>query len=181
MDLYNVLDNDIKTCEQAIESKSPRVLFDLCNILYPKYLTIVAGINYGVVSTDDSTDMETNLHNIKFIKEKLELFKALQEEHLEAERLKSQRISISNHNVNTNEITVDISFSDVREQIKEMSPLPESEIKEILLKLEELERIVSSDDRKSQKWEKAKDIIKWVADKGVDVGIALLPLFLQIK
>lgn len=181
MTIYDLLDKDIKACERAIESKSPRVLYDLCEILYPKYLKIVDGINYGVQSTDDSADIETNLHNVKFIKEKLELFKALQEEHLEAERLKSQIISISNNNVNTNEITVDISFSDVREQIKNMSPLPESEIKEILLKLEELEKIVSSDDRKSQKWEKAKDIIKWVADKGVDVGIALLPLFLQMK
>ena len=27
---------------------------------------------------------------------------------------------------------------------------------------------------------KAKEIIKWIADKGVDVGIALLPLVLQI-
>ena len=29
--------------------------------------------------------------------------------------------------------------------------------------------------------ENAKEIIKWIADKGVDVGIALLPLLLQIK
>ena len=35
-------------------------------------------------------------------------------------------------------------------------------------------------DSKSKKWSKAKEIIKWIADKGVDVGIALLPLVLQI-
>lgn len=71
MHIYDLLDKDIKACERAIESKSPRVLYDLCEILYPKYLKIVDGINYGVQSTDDSTDIETNLHNIKFIKEKL--------------------------------------------------------------------------------------------------------------
>ena len=39
---------------------------------------------------------------------------------------------------------------------------------------------MKSKDSKSKKWSKAKEIIKWIADKGVDVGIALLPLVLQI-
>jgi len=50
-----------------------------------------------------------------------------------------------------------------------------------LIKINELEKIVKSPDRKSKKWENAKGIVKWIADKGVDVGIALLPLLLQIK
>lgn len=33
----------------------------------------------------------------------------------------------------------------------------------------------------NKKWENAKGIVKWIADKGVDVGIALLPLLMQIK
>ena len=49
------------------------------------------------------------------------------------------------------------------------------------LVINELEKIVKSSDRKSKKWENAKGIVKWIADKGVDVGIALLPLLLQIK
>ena len=47
--------------------------------------------------------------------------------------------------------------------------------------IDELEEIVKSSERRSKKWENAKKIIKWIADKGVDVGIALLPLLLQIK
>lgn len=62
-----------------------------------------------------------------------------------------------------------------------MSALPDSEIEEILNKMNELEKIIKSSDRKSKKWENAKGVIKWIADKGVDVGIALLPLLLQIK
>ena len=62
-----------------------------------------------------------------------------------------------------------------------MSALPDTEIEEILNKIDELEKIVKSSERKSKKWENAKSIIKWIADKGVDVGIALLPLLLQIK
>lgn len=40
---------------------------------------------------------------------------------------------------------------------------------------------MNSKESKSKKWSNAKDIIKWVADKGVDVGIALLPLVLKIS
>lgn len=62
-----------------------------------------------------------------------------------------------------------------------MSALPDAEIREILSRIDEMEAIVKSSERKSKKWENAKEIIKWIADKGVDVGIALLPLLLQIK
>ena len=61
-----------------------------------------------------------------------------------------------------------------------MGSLTDSEIDEILSKIDELENIVNSSDRKTKKWDKAKGIIKWVADKGVDVGISLLPLILKI-
>ena len=84
-------------------------------------------------------------------------------------------------NTNENKVDINISFSDVRKEIENMSALPDTEIEEILDKINELEKIVKSPDRKSKKWENAKGIVKWIADKGVDVGIALLPLLLQIK
>ncbi|WP_298842555.1 hypothetical protein [Clostridium sp.] len=62
-----------------------------------------------------------------------------------------------------------------------MSSLSELEIEEILHKINDIEQIIQSTERKSKKWENAKEIIKWIADKGVDVGIALLPLLLKIK
>ena len=62
-----------------------------------------------------------------------------------------------------------------------MTSLTESELRDILQKVDELEMIVQSQDRKTKKWEDAKEIIKWVAEKGVDVGIALLPLLLKIQ
>lgn len=84
-------------------------------------------------------------------------------------------------NTNENKVDINNSFSDVRKEIENMSALPDGEIEEILNKINELEKIVKSSDRKSKKWENAKGIVKWIADKGVDVGIALLPLLLQIK
>ena len=84
-------------------------------------------------------------------------------------------------NTNENKVDINISFNDVRREIENMSALPDTEIEDILNKIDELEKIVKSSERKSKKWENAKGIIKWIADKGVDVGIALLPLLLQIK
>ncbi len=89
--------------------------------------------------------------------------------------------SNQNTNNNSNSNFNHISFSQVREQLENMTSLPEIEIEGALHKLSELEQIVKSSDRRSKKWENAKEIIKWIADKGVDVGIAFLPLLLQIK
>lgn len=90
-------------------------------------------------------------------------------------------ITIQNTNHNENHNTMTVTFEAVREAIDNMTSLPDEEIQEVKKKIDELEAIVKSKDSKSKKWSKAKDIIKWVADKGVDVGIALLPLILQIK
>lgn len=76
-------------------------------------------------------------------------------------------------NTNENKVDINISFSDVRKEIENMSALPDGEIEEILNKINELEKIVKSSDRKSKKWENAKGIVKWIADKGVDVGIGI--------
>lgn len=90
-------------------------------------------------------------------------------------------ITIQNTNHNENHNTMTVTFEAVRETVDNMTSLPDEEIQEVKKKIDELEAIIKSNDGKSKKWSKAKDIIKWVADKGVDVGIALLPLILQIK
>ena len=74
-----------------------------------------------------------------------------------------------------------ISFEDARKIINDMSSLPENEIEEIQNKINAIEEIVNSKDSKSKKWTKAKEIVKWIADKGVDVGITLLPLLLKMS
>ena len=87
----------------------------------------------------------------------------------------------TNYNSNESNITICISFEQVRQKIENMSSLSEAEVEEILCKINELEQIVQLSDRKSKKWDNAKGIIKWIADKGVDVGISVIPLLLQIK
>lgn len=95
--------------------------------------------------------------------------------------LRKGNITINNTNNNENHNSIDMSFNMARETINSMTALTNEEIEEIQKRINELEEIVSSKDSKSKKWSKAKEVIKWVADKGVDVGIALLPLVLKIS
>ena len=119
-------------------------------------------------------------HDLNQIYNKMLSFKALGYSSLK-EWIPQNVPMIQITNTNQNKVDINISFDTVRREIENMSALPDAEIREILSRIDELEAIVKSSERRSKKWENAKEIIKWIADKGVDVGIALLPLLLQIK
>ena len=119
-------------------------------------------------------------HDLNQIYNKMLSFKALGYSSLK-EWIPQNIPMIQITNTNQNKVDINISFDTVRREIENMSVLPDAEIREILSRIDELEAIVKSSERRSKKWENAKEIIKWIADKGVDVGIALLPLLLQIK
>lgn len=147
------------------------------------------------------TDNSDLLSDVRKIKAKLEYKRAslidesertkrqsqAEHEQRELEKLRLQvelakgNVTIHNTNYNENINTVSVSFDTARERINAMTCLPEEEIQEVQKRIDELENIVKSSDGENKKWSKAKDIIKWIADKGVDVGISLLPLLLQIK
>lgn len=76
--------------------------------------------------------------------------------------------------------TINITFEDVRRQIEEMTGLSEGETQETLTKIDEIKAIVELKEPKKTKWQKIKPILTWLADKSVDVGIALLPLIMKI-
>ena len=93
----------------------------------------------------------------------------------------NQGINITANFSNNNENTINIdSFAETKRKVENMTSLTDSEINEILLRINELEKIVNSTDRKSKKWENAKEIIKWISEKSIDVGLALLPLILKL-
>ena len=129
----------------------------------------------------DEVTGESLFYNLRQIYNKILTYKRLGYPGLQKRENSVPSIVNQVTNNNENRIDVDISFNSVREKVKGMSALPEAEINEILRKIDEIEDIVHSSDRRAKKWENAKNIIKWIADKGVDVGITLLPLLLQIK
>ena len=61
-----------------------------------------------------------------------------------------------------------------------MTGLSDAETEETLAKIDEIKAIVELKEPKKSKWQKIKPILAWLADKSVDVGIALLSLILKI-
>ena len=116
-------------------------------------------------------------HNLNFMKSKLEGFAECYE------KTKSKTYPPSNNiNVNVqNNNNMTVSFEDAREKVDGMTSLTDQETQEILAKITELEEIISSSDKKKNKWEKAKSILIWLADKSFDVGMTLLPLLLNLN
>ncbi len=185
-EMKKVIEDDIQISTEIINNKKTSECEDFHMRLLSKYSPIISGFGDNLYSIYYDSDFTATLSNIETMRDKLILFKAAGFEDWGQKNDpngRTSQISITNNNANTNtnSISVTISFEEVRRNIENMSALPDTEIEEILSKINDLEIIVSSEDRKSKKWEKAKGIIRWVADKGVDVGIALLPLLLQIK
>lgn len=124
---------------------------------------------------------ETLFHNLKQIYNKLKSYKALGFPNIITSKPQQTAPQVNITNTNENKIDITVSFFEVKRKVEKMTALKDEEIDEVLKKIDEIEDIVKSSDRKSKKWDNAKEIIKWLADKSVDVGIALLPLLLQIK
>lgn len=101
-----------------------------------------------------------------------------------ASKKSSPSRSTTTPNVNVtvnNEININITFEQAREKVQDMTSLTDEQTQEVLDKITELEEIINSTDKKKTKWEKAKSVLVWLADKSFDVGMILLPLLLKIQ
>lgn len=187
--LKTMYEDDLESLKKAIsdfENKetSERMKLQLYKDITAKYHPYIPKLSdglYGYTASQafyDNVSGESLFHNLRQVYNKMLSFKALGFPSLQETFSQSApMVQITNEN----RIDISISFNDVRREIENMSELSNMEIEEISRKIDDLEEIVKSSDCKSKKWENAKDVIKWIADKGVDVGIALLPLLLQIK
>jgi hypothetical protein len=69
-----------------------------------------------------------------------------------------------------------VSLENVIQIIQNNTSLPEKEIQEIIAKLNQIDKIVKDSGlRKNEKWYKIKDITKFILDKGLDIGKAVMP------
>lgn len=170
----NIIDADINRCEKALNGEED--CYRLYYELFSKYSPIITDFSKKLVGVFDYKDY---IPNIKIMKSKLELFKAMEYKNMTDNA--ESGIIINNNNANSNVIDINISFEQARKSIEDMTVLPDSEVEEILSKMDELEKIMKSNERKTKKWENAKEIVKWIADKGVDVALTFIPLLLQMK
>jgi uncharacterized protein (UPF0297 family) len=126
------------------------------------YSSVIPEFDKGIIN-----DINSLNRNAKIISRKLQNY-------LESKANNSMSVTVNNI------VNIDVSFVNARENVNNMASISRMERDEILEKLKDIETIIKSNEDKIHKWERLSDILKWVADKGVDVGIALLPLILQI-
>lgn len=201
MELVTLLDQYIEKLDKASsleQSEIETLIEDITRVFISQDELRELWLDY-YNSYNDSYDL---MSDVRKLKTKLEYNKAVlidenekvkqraksEQEQRDLEKLRLQvelkktDITITNTNTNTNENnnSVSVTFESVRDKVNNMTSLPDEDIEEIQNRIDEIEEIVNSKETKSKKWSKAKEIIKWIADKGVDVGIALLPLLLKI-
>lgn len=174
-ELKQIIENDIKLCEEQQSTKNGSE--KLLEGLIAKYSTIYDGfkdeipINGKIASVGSEFDYRREINSLA---EKLKMISATG---ILKERT-SPSINISNNN--SNQMIVNISFEEAKRKIEEMTALSEKDTKEAIDKIHEIKSIVESDEPKKSKWQKVKPVLLWLADKSVDVGIALLPLLMKI-
>lgn len=176
-DFKKIIDEDISKCEKELNSGNQNSRDRLHGTLVSKYGKIIDGFSDDLENLHYDYDGLYVVHNLETLKQKLILFKAMGYQNKYSNENNS---GVVVNNTNQLNATFNISFEEVKRQVEDMTSLTESDIIEIHKKIDELEKIVNSSDRKTKKWDNARNIIKWIADKGVDVGIAMLPLLLQI-
>lgn len=86
-------------------------------------------------------------------------------------------LNISNSNTNINNIT--LSIDDIRKNIDDNTMLGDKEKEELLKKLDEIKELQESNKTKNEKWKIAKEIFKFILDKGADIAIMYIPQILK--
>lgn len=186
-EFQELIQTDIKRIEDAISSNLGKGnLLNLHKEIDCRYQSCITnwyqGLNEVIYLQGRPPYLEyAYLDDYKKIVENLSMWKAK----LEVYKFGKNAVVLpetpaTNVNVTTN-VSLNITFEQVRSQIEDMTSLTDKETTEIMEKIAELEEIINSKDKKKNKWEKAKSVLVWLADKSFDVGMAMLPLLLKIQ
>ncbi len=181
------IQSDIHKIDTALQNADPTEMVSLHKYLDGKYQYVIAdwgkgmdgyyaehGFNYEFLDADSLRD------NLFLMKPKLEAFMHGWNAIVQPVKSVSANTPDVNVTVNNN-VTVNVTFEQVREEIEDMAALSREQTDEILEKINELEEISKESSSKKAKWEKVRPIISFALDKGVDVAIAILSLVVQMK
>lgn len=91
----------------------------------------------------------------------------------------NQTFNFNINNSNTNTINMHLSIDDIRKNIVENTMIGDKEKEELFKKLNEIEDLQKSTKPKNEKWKVAKEILKFILDKGADIAIMFIPQILK--
>lgn len=183
-EFLDMIENDINRIDDFLDNGTDNTRWELFRELDGKYQVCIEGFYNGMWMSVHSKNTihysslqahpEYVADNLKMIKSKLSVFR------FQANAVALPQVPTTQVNVTTN-VNLNVTFEQVRSQIEDMTSLTDKETEEILEKITELEKIINSKDKKKTKWEQAKGVLVWLANKSFDVGMALLPLLLKIQ
>ena len=127
-------------------------------------------------------DLHTTLADLQYILEELEddPVPAQSTHSLKTNHYNKPEIVINNNNATNNNIINNTNnILDVKKIIQDNSMLSDKDKEELIQKLDALEQLQKSNKTKNEKWKIAKEILKFIIDKGADIAIMFLPQILK--
>lgn len=181
------LDNLNSAVHDTMNRETPPIAkSQLYQEITAKYHTIVPKLGdglYGYIDTHgfyDEVIDDSLIYNLNQLFHRLTAFKATGFAALKTnnQNVNQPLVQVNNHNQNSNSIT--ITIDQVIKQIEKIpsTTLSDEEKSRLTTDLYTLEGIKSTGDKK-RFWDTAKEVLKFIADKGADAAIVAIPLILQ--
>lgn len=188
MNKLDFIDEYIKRCDEILTANNYSAAKDIQTEIISTFENEIPSIrgeldNYSMAGVYQNNRTVDFLGDLKLLKKKLEnYYFNIQEEDkrreysLELARLSQPVVTASAESNPVVYNTIQVSLTNVMEQLdkmatEEISDGDKNAIKELLYSLEG----IKSTKDKHKFWEKAKCVLVKILDKGIDVGIAILP------
>lgn len=196
-DIKKLVDGYIKECNQIISKQDQSKAKILQGRIIAAFESQISGIDKELDFdwqdlNDTGCSHYTNyISNIDKLKCKLEVYLATgctnqnkpytdKSLNIALDNSSNNSNNNSNTNNNTNENSLKLMFEEAKKEIENNEFMSQEEIKEILEKINDIEKISQLDESKNRKWFKLRPTMEWLGTKGVNVAITVLGLITAI-
>ncbi len=175
-----LIDEYIEKCKNCSSNDSKKIVKDIVSIFKNDIHDITQGLDScdqlhmweGLNGKNVKLDYDGD---VKLLSQKLIYYKASLE--FELEKVRNNSNPLVNVTQNNN-VSISISFEQTITAIEALSDGELSQDEKELLE-GKLSKLKTEKD-KSKLWEKAQSVLKWIAEKGIEVGIAALPYIAEV-
>ena len=169
----------IAKCDSCTKKDSDKFVRECISLFENEISNITEGLDiYNNEHMFDFLSSQTRnincLDDVKLLKKKFLNYKASLEYDLEkSKNINSQTVNVHQSQNQSNQTSISISFD---QTILDIEAIPNEKLSqdEKGLLVGKLTKLNTEKD-KSKLWEKAQSVLKWIAEKGFEVGIAALP------
>lgn len=174
-----LIDEYIAKCDSCTKKDSEKFVRECISLFENEISNITDGLDiYNNEHMFDLLSVQTRnvdcLDDVILLKKKFLNYKATLEFDLEkSKNINSQTVNVHQSQNQSNQTNINISFE---KTIKTIEAIPNEKLSQDEKELLEgkLSKLNTEED-KSKLWEKTQSVLKWIADKSVEVGIAALP------